>query len=164
MEGGYELTLHGLLRKRGELTSEVEALRANLEQRMGALDAIDQAIRVFKPDIGLEDLPERPAPPPNAAFRGEVQRFLLDTLRHAPEPLTTHDMARKVMEARQLNTADRILFALIAKRTGHSLTRLRRMGYVESHRFSKGAMLEWRLSRKGEAGGPVGGWRNGSSG
>lgn len=26
---------------------------------------------MFKPDIDIEDLPERPAPPPNAAFRGE---------------------------------------------------------------------------------------------
>ena len=75
---------------------------------------IDATIRVFKPDIGLEDMPERPVPPPNAAFRGEVQRFLLDTLRRADSALTTHDLARKVMEARQLNTADRILFALIA--------------------------------------------------
>ena len=163
MDDRYQLTIHGLLRKRGEMTIEIEALRARLEQSMAALDHIDATIRVFKPDIGLEDMPERPVPPPNAAFRGEVQRFLLDTLRRADSALTTHDLARKVMEARQLNTADRILFALIAKRTGHSLTRLRRMGYVESHRFSKGAMLEWRLSQKGEMGGPVGGWRNGGS-
>lgn len=144
MDDGYQLTLHGLLRKRGELSAEVDGLRAQLGTRLDALNHIDATIRVFKPDIDLVDLPERQAPPPNAAFRGEVQRFLLDTLRKADGPLTTHDLAAAVMRNRGLDPADRILFGLIAKRTGHSLTKLRRQGRVASHRFSKSAMLEWR--------------------
>ena len=86
----------------------------------------------------MEDLPSRPIPPPNAAFRGEVQRFLLYTLKGAAEPLTTHELARRVMEARRLNTADRVLFKLVSVRTGHSLSRLRRRGFIEAERFSKG--------------------------
>lgn len=140
----YQLTLHGLLRKRGELVGEVEGLRAQLGVKMSALDHIDATIRVFKPDIDIMDLPERPAPPANAAFRGEVQRFLLDTLRHADAPMTTHELAEAVMRRRGLEPSDRVLFTLIAKRTGHSLTKLRRQGKVASHRFSKSAMLEWR--------------------
>lgn len=159
MDDCYQLALSGLLRKRGELTSEVEALRAQLGDKLAALDHVDATIRVFKPDIDLVDLPERPAPPPNAAFRGEVQRFLLHTLRVTGEPLTTTQLAEAVMVSRRLNVSDRVLLKLIRARTGHSLGRLRKQGFVASERFSKGAELEWRLTgRTGDAGG----WRNGS--
>ena len=46
------------------------------------------------------------------------------------------------MASRHLNTADRVLFKLIAKRTGHSLTRLRKQGFVASERCSRGAELQ----------------------
>jgi hypothetical protein len=127
--------------------------------KLGALDHIDATIRVFKPDIDLMDLPERPAPPPNAAFRGEVQRFLLHTLRTAGAPMTTLQLAEAVMASRGLNVADRVLAKLIGKRTGHSLARLRKQGFVTGERYSKGAELEWQLTgREGQTG-----WRNGSS-
>lgn len=164
MHDEYTLTIHGLLRKRGELTAEVETLRAQLDTRLAALDHIDATIRVFKPDIDIQDMPERPSPPANAAFRGEVQRFLLDTLRKAGEPRTTSQMAAAVMDARRLNTGDRVLRKLIEKRTGHSLSRLRKQGHVASERYSKGAELQWSLTARGTALDSVGGWRNGSAG
>lgn len=162
MGDGFELTLQGLLRKRGEMARDVEAMREQLGVLLSGLDHIDAAIRIFNPAIDLEDMPERPVPPPNPAFRGEVQRFLLHTLRAAGEPMTTHDLAAAVMEARRLNTADRVLFKLVSVRTGHALTRLRKMGHVVSEREGKGALLTWRVSGKGASGEPVGGWRNGS--
>lgn len=156
------LVVHGLLRKRAEMAGEIEALRAQLAVLLAGLDHIDSSIRIFKPDIGLDDLPERAPPPPNAAFRGEVQRFLLDVLRTATEPPTTFDLARKIMDARRLNHEDRILFKLIAQRTGHSLSSLRRKGHVVSDKPSPGAMLRWRFNP--DAPGFVTGWRNGASG
>jgi hypothetical protein len=159
----YQLTLHGLLRKRGELTSVVEALRAQLGEHLAALDHIDATIRIFKPDIDLVDLPERPAPPPNAAFRGEVQRFLLHTLRTSRERLTTSQLAEAVMASRRLNTSDRVLRKLIERRTGHSLGRLRKQGFIASERYSKGAELVWFLTVRGESDEPCGGWRNASA-
>lgn len=158
MQDGYDLTISGLLRKRGELTSEVEALRAQLGVKLAALDSVDATIRVFKPDIDIADMPERPAPPPNAAFRGEVQRFLLHTLRVAGAPMTTSQLGEAIMQARRLNTSDRVLATLICKRTGHSLGRLRRQGFVTGERYGKGAEMEWRLT--GREGEPQ--WRNGS--
>lgn len=152
------MALHGLLRKRAELTSELAALRAETEQKLAALDAIDTAIRVFKPDIDAELMPERPAPPQSAAFRGEVQRFLLGTLRLATEPMTTTQLAYALMQSRRLNVDDRVLSVLIRKRTGHSLARLRKSGFVTSDKYGAGAELEWRVT--GREGVPQ--WRNGS--
>lgn len=146
MDDGYNLTIHGLLRKRGELSSEVDALRNQLGELLSALDHVDATIRVFKPDIDIEDLPERPAPPPNAAFRGEVQRFLLHMLKAADRPLSTSQLAESIMASRRLNTADRVLAKLVLRRTGHSLGRLRRMGMIEGERFGNTAEMRWRLT------------------
>ncbi|QXQ05472.1 hypothetical protein KX816_14670 [Sphingosinicellaceae bacterium] len=140
--------LYGLLARRAAMAGEIDALREQLGVLLSGLDHVDATIRIFKPDIDLEDLPSRPIPPPSAAFRGEVQRFLLHTLRNAPEPMNTHQLAVAIMEQRRLNTADRVLFKLISQRTGHSLSKLRRAGLVQSERFSTGALLRWQVKRE----------------
>lgn len=157
---GYSATVHGLIRRCGELHSEIEALRGVMDARMAELDQLAVAIRVFKPDIDPADLPARPAPPASAAFRGEVQRFLLATLRTADAPRTTSQMTECIMASRSLSTADTVLWKLIRGRTGHSLANLRKKGFVESRRYSGASELEWWSTMKG--GEPTGGWRNGS--
>ncbi|MFN3675978.1 MAG: hypothetical protein ACK4TC_08355 [Sphingomonas pseudosanguinis] len=163
-DDGYQQALHGLLRKRAELTSQVAALRAETDRVLAGLDAIDTAIRVFRPDIDSDLLPERPAPPASAAFRGEVQRFLLSTLRSADRPMTTTQLGYAVMRSRRLNVDDRVLAVLVRKRTGHSLNRLRRSGYIEGEKYGPGAELEWRVSTRGASEDWIGGWRNGTTG
>ncbi len=141
--------VYGLLRKRAEVAGEIEALRNRAAMLVVGLDHIDATIRLFKPDIDIGDLPVRALPPPNAAFRGEVQRFLLDTLRNATGPMTTHDLATAIMLNRGLSLADRVLFKLISSRTGHSLAKMRDNGMVISERVSKVALLRWQISVNG---------------
>ena len=142
---GYDLTVQGLIRKRAEMAGQVTALQAQLGELISAMSHIDASIRVFKPEIELDDLPERLAPAPFTGFRGEIRRFLLDTLRQANGPQTTFDLARAVMEKRGLDPDDKITFKLIAHRTGYSLAKLRRAGKVTSQRVGHGALLEWEL-------------------
>jgi hypothetical protein len=145
MDEGFTLTVSGLLRKRAEIAGQIESLQSQLGQMLANLDHLDASIRVFAPEI--ENLPVKAVAPPNAAFRGEVSRFLLDQLRAADgEPLTTFELAEAIMAARHLNRQDRTLFILISKRTGHSLTKLRRAGHVVSERVSDRGLLAWRLS------------------
>lgn len=156
-----KLVVHGLIDKRAELVGRIEAMQAQLAQHLADLDSVERTIRIFEPDIDLQDAPVKPVPPPNAAFRGEVQRFLLDRIRKSDVALTTHDLARAVMEARGLNTADKALFKLISVRTGHSLAKLRRNGFVTAQKANAGGLLRWQLT--GKNGEPTGRWRNGSS-
>lgn len=145
--------LYGLLRKRAEVAGEIDALRTRAAMLVAGLDHIDATIRLFKPDIDLADLPIKPLPPPSAAFRGEVQRFLLDTLRNASTAMTTHELATAIMLNRGLALADRVLFKLISSRTGHSLAKMRDNGMVTSERMSKVALLRWQIAGASPAGG-----------
>lgn len=152
-----KLVVHGLIEKRGETVAQIAAAQELLARLMGDLDHLDAAIRIFQPDIDLEELPMKRVPPPNAAFRGEVQRFLLHTLRTASAPMTTLQLATAVMESRNLNVADKMLHRKIAQRTGHSLAKLRRGGFLQSEKANAGGLLRWQLSRKGEVSDPEGG-------
>lgn len=86
MTDSYELTVHGLIRKRAELAGQVEALHIQLAGLMAQLHAIDTSIRVFRPAIDLEDLPDGVPPSPFTAFRGDFQRQLLEMLRASDRP------------------------------------------------------------------------------
>jgi hypothetical protein len=66
------------------------------------------------------------------------------------------------MVSRRLNTADRVLLKLITKRTGHSLSPLRKQGFVAGEPYFKGAELQWRVTARAIRGEPVGGWQNAS--
>ncbi len=55
--------LTGLMTKRAELAGLLEHHHAKVRQLMIDLDAIDQALRLFKPDIELDDIKPRPVPP-----------------------------------------------------------------------------------------------------
>ena len=145
---GYDLTVHGLIRKRADLAGQVEALHIHLASLMASLNAIDTSIRVFKPDIDLEDLPSRIPPAPMTAFRGEFQRFLLDELRKAERPLSTLELAASVMGRRMLDPTDKIVASLIARRTGYALCKMRKAGTVASRAIDrKGGLQEWSTSQ-----------------
>lgn len=60
--------------------------------------------------------------------RGEVSRVVLTPLRTAKEPLTTADLAQRVMAERGLNTADKRLVKTMVKRVGACLRDYRRKG------------------------------------
>jgi hypothetical protein len=143
---GYDLTLSGLLRKRAEMAGEAEAMRAQLQGKLSALDHIDAVIRILKPDIDLEDLPERPVAPSLSGTRGDLQRFLLDQLRRSNHPLSTFDLADAVMRERGLDPRDRVVAKLIQRRTGYGLAKLRNKGKVTSTRAHRSAPLQWTLT------------------
>jgi hypothetical protein len=145
---GYDLTVQGLLRKRADLAGQAEGLRDQLDARLAELDAIDRTIRVFKPDIDLDDLPTRAAPPAMTGTRGEFQRFLLDALRKAEGPLTTHDLAKLVMAERGMNQADKVMVKLMRERTGNSLAKMRRAGRLACKKAGPGSLLVWGIAPK----------------
>jgi hypothetical protein len=143
---GYDLTLSGLLRKRAELASQAEAMRAQLGGQLSALDHIDAVIRILEPDIDLEDLPARPTPPALSGARGDLQRFLIDQLRRSNHPLSTFDLAEAVMRERGLDREDRITVKLMRHRTGYALAKLRKKGTVTSNRSHNSAVMQWKLT------------------
>ena len=152
--------VHGLIKKRAEIVGRIQALQVEAARLVADLDHLDCSLRLFDPEIDFEDMPVKALPPPNAAFRGEFQRSLLEMLRGAQRWQTTDELTVKVMVQRRMNENDRALRVITRKRVGHALSRLRRKGVVASRKAGAGALLTWKL-RKADAQ-LEGGWRNGS--
>lgn len=146
MQDGYEQTMSGLLRKRAELTAEVQAAREKWESLTFSLSAIDNAIRVFDPNISEELLPESKPAPPFTGGTTQLQRFLLDVLRSSGQPIRTLDAAKLVMMDRKIDPRDRVTSGLIKKRVGDAFSRMREAGHVTGAKYGSGSELEWRLA------------------
>lgn len=94
----------GLLEKRGELAAQAEhhrRERARLAQELGHLEA---TIRLFDPGYQVGGLHRRGRAPRQQWFRaGECQRFVLETLRDASQPLWDGALSQAVAARKGLN-------------------------------------------------------------
>lgn len=133
-----EHTLNGLMRKRTELTGLLEHHDAMSRQLRIDLDSLDVAIRLFEPDADLPEVKPRPLPPRHAAYKGEVARVILGTLRDSKKPLSTFDLTMHVMADRGMNTVDKRLVKTVMKRVGSACRHYRNKGVIRSNRIEDG--------------------------
>lgn len=138
--------LHALTRKRAELAGKIEHNQLELRHLIAELNHIDAAIRIFNPDIDVRAIRSKPVPPRHAAFKGEVTRVVLRTLRESEVPLTSRDLAVVLMRERGLNPDDRELALIMVKRIGQCLQSKRRKGLVRVA-ASVGALQAWEIAR-----------------
>lgn len=141
-----EHVLSGLLKKRAEIAGKIEATQIAMRQLVIDLDHVDATIRVFNPDIDLDDVRPKPLPPRHAAFRGEVARIVLSVLRQARKPVTTKDLALQMMADRGLNTADARTVKMMVKRVGACLRNYKQRGTVQAV-SQHGSFNLWELTR-----------------
>lgn len=139
--------LTGLIAKRAEIAGQIEHTQDQLRQLVIDLDHIDAAIHIFDPSIELEEIKARPVPPKHHAFRGEVTRIVLTTLRNAKRPLTTQEIAQRVMAERGLDTANARLLKTMTKRTGACLRNWQKQGGV-TRQPGPGQFMLWEIARQ----------------
>lgn len=140
-------TLHvitALRDKRAELAGLVDSLQDQLRQAMIDMDHIDASLRMFDPDIELDEIRPKPLPPRHHAFKGQVTRAILAMLRKEGA-LDAKAITIRLMAERELNPNDRALQKAMHKRIGAALRNLRERGLVESLEQS-GQLLRWRVA------------------
>jgi hypothetical protein len=138
--------LSGLMAKRAELAGKVEFVQTELRQLIIDLDNLDATIRLFDPEIDLVAIKPKPLPARNTAFRGEVARIVLGTLRKADKPLPLHEITMHVMVGRSLNATDKPLLRVLSKRVGACLRHYRQAGLVKSIDGPSRSIL-WQVKR-----------------
>jgi hypothetical protein len=125
-------TIAGLVAKRAEIAGQIDAARATLRQLIVALDHVDAAIRLFDPDYDTAAIRPKTYPVAQVTRRGDSIRLILDFLRQATEPMTTRQIALKVMTVRGLNADDTALVLMMTRRVGASLRNYRDKGTIRS--------------------------------
>lgn len=135
-----------LIKKRQEITGQIEHAETVIRQLVIDLDNLDHTLRLFAPDIDLEEICPKPLPARHQAFKGEVTRIVLTALRQSDRPLSTKDSAQLVMAERGLNNADKRLVRTMGKRIGATMRSLRNRGLVRSKQGTGQYML-WGIIR-----------------
>jgi hypothetical protein len=114
-------TINALIRKRAEIAGQIENLQGQLKKAVLDLDNVEATLRLFAPTIDMTTIGARRVPTAHHAFRGEVSRIVLETLRTAVAPMMTNSIAERVMAERGLDTADIALKRVIVNRVSACL-------------------------------------------
>jgi hypothetical protein len=98
-----DYVIAGLVKRRAELTGEIERTYESLRRMVADLESLDATILQFDPSFQIEAIkPKAFRPPKDWANRGEMTRIVLSILRQAAEPMTTRDIALELLVARAL--------------------------------------------------------------
>ncbi len=131
----------GLRDKRLELIGLVGRLEQQLADHWISLTHLDATLRLFDPDLLLPDTDLQQRDRVSWFRPGECLRAIYDVLREAPQPLTTRNVAGRVIAAKGVTIADERTRALIQKTILASLSRAK--GTIE--RLEADGVVSWRV-------------------
>lgn len=142
-----DYVLTGLVKRRAEVTGEIEAVHERLKKLLADLESLDATILQFDPSHHVEAIrPRALRPPKDWSNRGQMGRVVLSILRQATEPLTTRDIALELLVARALDKRDQKLLRLMTKRVGVALRTQRENGMVRSEQ-GPGQFVLWEVAK-----------------
>jgi len=138
-----ELHVIGALRnKRAELAGTLRQLEQQLVQQRANLAHLDATMRLFDPGIRPKDIRPRQQRVRNASFRpGECLWLIYDELREATQPVTTRELAERIMRVKAMPVADNNRRELVQKTLLASLNRAKET----IARVEIAGVVSWRL-------------------
>jgi hypothetical protein len=138
-----ELHVIGALRnKRAELAGTLRQLEQQLVQQRASLAHLDATMRLFDPAIRPDDIRPKRSRARNVWFRpGECLRLIYDELREATQPVTTRELAERIMRVKAIPAADNNRRELVQKTLLASLNRAKQT----IARIETGGVVSWRL-------------------
>ena len=144
-----ELHVIGALRnKRAELAGTLRQLEQRLARERANLAHLDATMRLFDPNIQPTDIRPRQRRARNAWFRsGEGLRLIYDELREASHPVTTRELAERIMQAKAIPVGDDHRRELVQKTLLASLNRAKET--IE--RVETAGVVRWRLVQAARA-------------
>jgi hypothetical protein len=138
-----ELHVIGALRnKRAELAGTLRQLEQQLVQQRASLAHLDATMRLFDPAIRPDGIRPKRSRARNVWFRpGECLRLIYDELREATQPVTTRELAERIMRVKAIPAADNNRRELVQKTLLASLNRAKQT----IARIETGGVVSWRL-------------------
>jgi hypothetical protein len=134
--------------KRSELAGMVMGLERQLAEHRASLTHVDATMRLFDPQLRPEDIRPRQQRTRSAWFRpGECLRLIYDVLREAPEPVTTRELAARIMAVKSISVSDDRQRALIEKTILASLNRARET----LERIKTAGVVRWQVRQAARA-------------
>jgi hypothetical protein len=135
--------ISALSSKRAELAGIVGQLERQLGQQQANLAHLDATMRLFDPDLRPNRIRAKQQRTRSAWFRpGECLRLIYDELRDAVQPMTTRELAERIMRVKAMPTADDRQRELVQKTILGSLNRAKET----ITRVETAGVVRWRLA------------------
>lgn len=135
--------ISALRNKRAELAGMLRQLEQQLARQRAGLAHLDATMRLFDPDIRPNEIRPKQPRVHNAWFaRGECLRLIYDQLREATQPVTTRELAERIMRLKAMPTADDRRRELVQKTLLASLNRAK----TTIARVEIAGVVSWRLT------------------
>ena len=140
---GEPHVISALSNKRAELAGIVNQLERQLGQQQANLAHLDATMRLFDPDIRPNRIRAKQQRTRSAWFRpGECLRLIYDELRGAPRPMTTRELAERIMAVKAMPMEDDRQRELVQKTILGSLNRAKET----ITRSETAGIVNWRLA------------------
>lgn len=137
----------GLAKARAELAGEIERTHERLRKLALDLEHIDATLRIVAPDMAVEAIkPKVFRPPADWAKRGEMARLVLSILRTAKAPMTTREIAERMLVERGIPSTTTALNDM-TRRVACALRTQRERGTARSSEGEAGFWLLWEIAR-----------------
>jgi hypothetical protein len=121
----------------------VSQLERQLGQQQANLAHLDATMRLFDPDIRPNTIRPKQQRARRAWFRpGECLRLIYDELRDAVQPMSTRELAERMMRVKAMPMADDRQRELVQKTVLGSLNRAKQT----IMRVETAGVVSWRLS------------------
>ncbi|MCK9372473.1 MAG: hypothetical protein M0P91_04690 [Sulfuricurvum sp.] len=105
-----------LITKKEELLGELKFHKTKVQQLEEVINGIDISISVFDPEFDLKKIkPKRYTGNKHYFKHGESFTMILDTLRKAKAPLTTHEITIELMKKKKLDYENKELVSNIQR-------------------------------------------------
>jgi hypothetical protein len=137
----FDHTIAGLLTKRQQLMDSALSLKAQLAETSNDIDCIDRVLKTlgYRGDLkGMSPRSQRVV----YFNRNELRRFVIDELRSATVPMSSRQIAEKVLKVEGKDAHDRPLLADMINRVGRVLYILRCRNEARYHGRKSDAVWE----------------------
>ncbi len=141
-----DILVNELVSKRAELTGALERNQAEQARLVADIGTVDAALFMFAPHVSVGKIAPKQLPPIYAAGRNEITMLALNFLREARAPISTQDLNRMIMTARNLNTNDTALVDKMRERLHSSLRNQRVRKRVRSIKSQDGKYSLWEIA------------------
>lgn len=135
--------MSALRNKRAEMAGTVVQLEQQLVRQRADLSHLDATMRLFDPDIRPNEIrPGQRRARSTWFHHGECLRLIYDELRDAPQPMTTRQLAERIMRNKAIPAADDRSRDLVQKTLLGSLNRAKQT----VARIETAGVVSWRLA------------------
>jgi hypothetical protein len=137
----------GLVKKRAEIAGEIQRTHDALRKLAIDLEHVDATLHIIAPGMAVEAIKSKVfRPPADWSKRGEMTRVVLSILRTARAPMTTREIAERMVVERGL-VADTATLNAMGRRVACALRRQRELGHARSTEGDAGFWQLWEIAR-----------------